>query len=165
MRPVRGAGEAACWLPLMSLLSGARLEELGRLGLADVQRRNGVLVLDIRETADQRVKNRESKRCVPVHPILRELGLEAYVEWCRQQGASRLFPALKADRFGAYTSGYSRWFGRYLDEVVGIEDPRWNFHSFRHTFSSKRGAPLESPSARFDIAAGAWASDGGLAVE
>lgn len=134
LRPIRGSGEAAFWLPLMSLFTGARLEELGQLGLADVHVRNGLLVLDIRETEEQHVKTEESVRRVPVHRALRNLGFEAYVQWCLKQGASRLFPALKPDRFGVCTSGFSRWFGRYLDEVVGIEDPRWNFHSFRHTF-------------------------------
>lgn len=37
-RPVQGRGEAAYWLPLLALFTGARLEELGQLRPEDVQR-------------------------------------------------------------------------------------------------------------------------------
>jgi integrase len=136
LRPVRGGGEAAFWLPLLALYTGARLEELGQLRLCDVEVRSGTLVLNIREVADAAlsVKNDESIRLVPVHATLRACGFDDYLRWCKQNGHTRLFPGLKQDRYRKWTSGFSRWWGRYFDEVVGIDDPAYTFHSLRHMF-------------------------------
>src|SRR5262249_47390153 len=38
LRPRAGKGEAAYWLPLLALFSGARLEELGQMLVQDVKR-------------------------------------------------------------------------------------------------------------------------------
>jgi integrase len=49
-------------------------------------------------------------------------------------GDERLFPELRQDNKGVLTGNFSKWFGRYLRESVGIKDRRKTFHSFRHTF-------------------------------
>ena len=35
---------------------------------------------------------------------------------------------------GVLTGNWSKWWGRYLRNTVGIKDRRKVFHSFRHTF-------------------------------
>ncbi len=40
-RPKGGAGEAAYWVPILALFTGARLEELGQLMRVDVQSERG----------------------------------------------------------------------------------------------------------------------------
>jgi integrase len=49
-------------------------------------------------------------------------------------GTDRFFPAIKAGRMGVLTGNWSKWWGRYMRNVIGIKDRRKVFHSFRHTF-------------------------------
>ncbi len=60
-------------------------------------------------------------------------GFIEYVSAVRQSGSSRLFSALKADRFEKLSFEFSKWFGRYMDHC-GLTDPSPDFHCFRATF-------------------------------
>jgi hypothetical protein len=51
-RPAGGAGEAAYWLPLLALFTGARLEELGQLHCADLKESDGIHCLEISDRGD-----------------------------------------------------------------------------------------------------------------
>lgn len=131
-RPVGGAGEAAKWLPLLALFTGARPEELGRLTLADVRTEDGIIYLFINTIGEgKRVKTRSSRRKVPVHAQLVTLGFLDYIEERRKAKDSSLFPDLKSKR-SEITSAWLSWWGRYQDKL-GIRDPRKVFYSFRHT--------------------------------
>jgi hypothetical protein len=130
-RPGGGGGEAAKWLPLLGLFTGARLEELGQLLTADVKEEDGVNYLDLFTIPEgQRRKNQSSRRRVPVHPELVRLGFLAYVQERREDGDTRLFPDLRAYK-KKHTHYWSRWWGRYA-RSRGIKDTRKTFHSFRH---------------------------------
>jgi integrase len=145
-RPQGGAGEAAKWLPLIALFTGARLEEIGQALTSDVKREDGIAYLDINtldRRAGKRVKNRSSRRKLPLHPELIRCGLLAYVEERRGAGGERLFPALRPSVSGQVTGNWSKWWSRYTDDL-GITDPRKVFHSFRHTFKRAcRAARIE----------------------
>ena len=132
-RPAAGAGEAAYWLPLLALFTGARLEELGQLLVTDVKRESGVCYLDI-NTLDEgkSLKTRSSRRRVPLHAELIRLGFLKYVSKLPPQGS--LWPDPKPDNKGKLTGNWSKWWGRYARQEAGITDPRKVFHSFRHTF-------------------------------
>jgi integrase len=146
-RPKGGKGEAAYWLPLLGLFTGARLEEIGQLRVSDVQRReypdrDGKMLagwfLHITEATDEqgqdnRIKNAASERLVPVHPELVRLGFIAYVEKLANQ-KGRVFPDLVPNIYGRLTAKWGEWFGPYLRNVCGVTDRRKVFHSFRHTF-------------------------------
>lgn len=127
-RPKGGAGESAKWLPLLALFTGARLQELGRLQVADVRQDWDVWYLDL---TDAGTKTESAKRLVPVHPELVRLGFLAYVEDRRRKKDAPLFPALKSNQ-ASPTEGWSKWWGRYARKH-GITDPRKVFYSFRHT--------------------------------
>lgn len=130
-RPLGGGGEAAKWLPLLALFTGARLEELGRLTLDDVRQEDGVSYLFINTIGEgKRVKNRSSRRKVPVHAQLVVLGFLDYVAERRKVKDITLFPDLKSKR-AEITAAWSAWWGRYMDSI-GIVDRRKVFHSFRH---------------------------------
>ena len=134
-RPTACAGEAAYWLPLLGLFTGARLEELGQARVEDVKEAEGMRFLDISDAEEGKsVKSASSRRRVPIHPELVRLGLLEYVEERRKVGEGRLFPQLRQDRFGKWTQNWSKWWGRYAREQAKIIDPRKVFHSFRHTF-------------------------------
>ncbi|UGS91512.1 phage integrase SAM-like domain-containing protein [Ralstonia wenshanensis] len=138
-RPKKGGGDAAFWLPLMGLFGGPRAEELGQLRLADVLRRDGQLYVRITELGeDQELKTLASERMVPVHEELLRIGFENYVETMRERGEQRLFPELKADRYGNYTKMFSTWCNEYIDTYV-VDDKRYAYHSFRHCFEEFAG--------------------------
>lgn len=136
LRPMRAGGEAAFWLPSLALFGGTRLEEVGQLKVTDIVIVDGVLALHLCASEDQFIKNRESRRYVPVHDTLCRIGFDRFVRWQRSRGQTWLFPELRPDGMGMRTSGFSRWFARYLDDVVGIADDSFNFHSLRHTFKA-----------------------------
>lgn len=144
-RPKAGRGEAAYWLPLLGLYTGARLEELGQLRVADVVAESYLAKNDevatswfLRITEDEddglKLKNAGSARLVPVHRVLEECNFLDYVEQMRELGHSRLFPLLKADKYGRVTAKWGEWFSKYRRDVCGVTDRRLVFHSFRHTF-------------------------------
>ena len=138
-RPRAGSGEAAKWLPILALFTGARLNELGQLLTSDIKQFEGVWYIDI-NTIDEgkHVKTASSRRCVPIHPEVLRLGFLAHVEGIQDKGATgggRIFPDLRPDKHGHLTGNWSKWWGRYSREQ-GITDRRKVFHSFRHTFKT-----------------------------
>jgi len=136
-RPEGGRSDAAFWLPLMGLFSGARQSELASLTVADVRtdEPNNVTALFITKDRERskRVKTRQSRRAVPVHPQLVKLGFLDYVQdEQRTRGDDAwLFPLIAPDTRGV--KAWSKWFGRYIRDI-GIIDRAKVFHSFRHNF-------------------------------
>ena len=121
------------WLPLLGRATGARLEELCQLRMDDFIEQQGMQCIRIDDSREgQNLKNSSSRRMLPLHPTLIDLGLLQHVESVRSTGADRLFPELEAVR-GKLGHAPSKWFGRYKAKM-GITDPRKTFHSFRHTF-------------------------------
>jgi len=129
------------WLPIVALFTGARLEEIGQLDVADVMEENGVKFLFIHadQSTERRLKNKSSRRKVPIHPRLEELGFLEFVELRRKQGAVKLFSTLKemgGARKDKRTDAFSKWWRRYTEEIGVKTGKQKTFHSFRHT--SKR---------------------------
>lgn len=136
------------WIPLMSLYSGARPEELAQLYLADFKKIDGVKCMEIKETIEdedgnthlvKRTKNQTSNRIIPLHDELLKLGFWEYVQELKKQGKTRLFEELKesgADK--RIATAYSKWFNRHLVKDVGIQKETSKgkkcLYSFRHTF-------------------------------
>ncbi len=120
------------WLPLLGRATGARLEELCQLRVDDFIEQQGIQCIRIDDSRDgQNLKNASSRRMIPLHPALLELGLLQHVEWVKATGADRVFPELEAVR-GKLGHAPSKWFTRYKTKL-GINDPRKTYHSFRHT--------------------------------
>jgi len=120
------------WLPFLGRATGARLEELCQLRVDDLIEQQGIQCIRIDDSREgQNLKNSSSRRVLPLHPALIDLGLMQHAETVRSTGADRLFPELEAVR-GKLGHAPSKWFGRYKTKQ-GITDPRKTFHSFRHT--------------------------------
>lgn len=112
------------WALLVALFTGARSQsEIRRIKLSDVRQEQGVLVFNLEEAS----KNLNSKRLVPVHQRLIELGLMEHVDALRRAGETRLFPDWEPD------DKVNRWFLRTYKPRVGIHDDRKVFHCFRNT--------------------------------
>jgi Domain of unknown function (DUF6538) len=98
-RPVGGAGEAAFWLPLLALFTGARLEELGQARKEDVKDIDGVPVLEISDRGEgMSVKTESSRRRIRIHQALLDLAFLDYVESLRGAKDGRLFPVLNRNK-------------------------------------------------------------------
>lgn len=134
------------WVPLISLFSGARLGEILQLRSADVREDQGILYFDLLdEQEDQRLKNENSRRRIPVHPKLIELGLGAFIQKRQQRGEARLFPELQMGKDGYYSSPFSKFYRRFL-ESLDIKTAKTSFHSFRHNFEDacrEAGVPVD----------------------
>ncbi|HDR9037651.1 TPA: hypothetical protein QDB07_005198, partial [Burkholderia vietnamiensis] len=88
-RPGKGGGDAAFWIPLLGLHTGARVEDLCRLTVADVVKRDGVWCFHLHDSKrEARTGNRTVMRHVPVHRNLLQLGWLNYVESHRPAGGS-----------------------------------------------------------------------------
>lgn len=131
-RPTGGAGDAAVWIPLIGLMTGMRLEEIGQLRGKDIKQQEGIWYFDLDHVPEEGrwLKNDSSRRQIPIHPKLIDLGL--INRFAGLDG--KIFPLLKSAGDRQLTASWSQWFGRYLRQEVGITDKRKTFHSFRHTF-------------------------------
>lgn len=132
-RPIGGGCEAAYWLPLLALFTGARIEELAQLRVEDVRQAPGLgYFLNISDIDHGQLKNQASRRRIPVHGELIDCGFLDYQ--ATLPATSPLFPDLKRNPRGKLGGYFSNYFSGYLRKKVGITDPRKVFHSFRHTF-------------------------------
>jgi integrase len=124
------------WLPLLALYSGARLEELCQLYISDIVIDAPIPHFNVNDSFDdQHLKNNSSRRTIPIHPELIELGFTNLVAHKRKQGELKLFGYLVPQR-QKLSNSPSKWFGKYK-RGLDITDPRKVFHSFRHTIVDK----------------------------
>jgi integrase len=122
------------WVPLIAFFSGMRIDEICQLYLDDIQEIDGVAAISINDDLDKKLKNKASRRIIPIHPKLIDLGFLEYVGTLRQKGCRRVFPELPRGRDG-YGQKASRWFGLYR-KTCGVTDPKKVFHSYRHTYDT-----------------------------
>lgn len=136
------------WIPLIALFSGCRLEEICQLHVRDVVQADGiwcfVIVPELDEHGEKkkRVKRPASKRLMPIHPTLLELGfIEFYQQEIVEKRQDHLWPALKRGSNGKFQRNIKDWYNgsdnRKGFENVYIDDAKEkSFHSTRHTFTT-----------------------------
>lgn len=139
------------WVPLIGLYHGMRLNEICQLRLEDIKQESCIYFFDIRPDiagdksttemskdgeGGKRTKTASSRRRVPVHPRLEELGFLSFVKAQREAGKHRLFPDLNKDGRGYYSDGFQKWFTRML-EKQGAKEKKTSFHSFRHNWADE----------------------------
>ena len=128
------------WVPLLGLFTGARINELAQLYADDFTKEGGQPGFWIQgKRKDQRLKNANSRRFIPLPSRLIDLGIMRYVDSCAAE--TRLFPGLKFSKTSGYADSISDQFGRYLDSV-SLSSPALTFHSFRHTLASRMASEL-----------------------
>ncbi|MBE1282809.1 MAG: tyrosine-type recombinase/integrase [Rhodobacteraceae bacterium] len=129
--------ESHKWGMLLALFTGARLNEICQLHIADVRQEDGIWFLDITDEGDddKKLKTEAGRRKVPVHSELIRLGFLEFVQ-SRSMG-KRMFPDYNLNINGGYGRSLGRWCNeRFLPEL-GIKEPGVVFHCFRHTIVTR----------------------------
>jgi integrase len=127
------------WLPLMCLYMGMRPNEACQMSAEDVRITDaGTYYLDVVAGDDEEngktLKTAHSRRRIPLHPELLDIGFMSYVQGRRDAGADALFPSLKPDRYGNSAKyALKRFRENYLPAEIMME-ARQSFYSFRHSF-------------------------------
>lgn len=131
--------DAAYWLPLIALYSGATVSELVQMGVDDIQQ-HGADDYRLRFTgkggSKGKLKTAARERTIPMHSELVRLGLVDYWERIQAAGHSRLWPAvpLNPAKRSIY---FSNWWGAFR-KPGGVEVLP-DFHTFRHTARTALG--------------------------
>ncbi|WP_284377684.1 site-specific integrase [Amylibacter marinus] len=129
--------ESHKWGALIGMFTGARLNEVAQLLVEDVQETDGVWHFNISDEGENQkeVKNKASKRKVPVHSALIDAGFLDFYQ-SRQRG-KQLFPDYRFTKSNGYGRNLGRWFNESFTPKLGIKTPRHVFHSFRHTMITR----------------------------
>jgi integrase len=129
------------WVPLVSLFSGMRQNEICQLYADDIKQIDGIPCFCIdtetngERKPDKHLKNRNAHRTIPIHPTLIHLGFLDYVFSIKNHNQPRLFPDLKyRESTQNYSDSVNRWFHEHLIKTGVKKDKTKCFHSFRHTF-------------------------------
>ncbi len=130
------------WTPLISVFSGMRLNEICSLYLDNIiqEKVNGrkkiwcFNILEEPDRPDKHLKTLSSKRVVPIHDTLIDLGFIEFVELLKKRHTNRqrLFQELKYGE-GSYIRNVSYFFNKKYLPLLGLKTDKKNFHSIRHT--------------------------------
>ena len=135
------------WVPLIAVFTGMRVNEIASLYLDNVRQIGGnhrgkrwcIDVLEETNRPNKRLKNLSSRRIVPIHDTILELGFIDYLNLIKKVPVgennlerTRVFEELTYQD-GTYARSVSRfWNYRYLP-LLGLKTPKTGFHSLRHT--------------------------------
>ncbi len=120
------------WGALIACFTGARLEEIAQLYVSDIQREGNIWFFNINDDGEKKLKNKSSKRTVPIHSKLIELGFLDYVTRAKKDGHERILFGLSKAGNNGYGRNLGRWFNDTLLPELGIKKKVLSFHSFRH---------------------------------
>ena len=137
------------WTPVIGLFTGARLSEICQLTTADISEyEKGKWQISFNDDEDnddedgtpkqkKQLKNKTSRRIIPMHPKLVELGLVDFWKKRKKIGNVNLMNVSRAkkDGFGKVPGDFFR--NKILREYVGIHSKKKVFHSFRYTFITR----------------------------
>jgi integrase len=126
------------WISLIAAFTGARLNEVAQLRVEDVRQEEGIWLFDITDEAENAsLKTKESKRRIPVHPQLIELGLLQYRDHAVAKSWTWLFQPIKPDFNGRRSTQAGRWFRKFLARIGVKGDELGGAHRFRHTLADR----------------------------
>ena len=131
--------DALFWVPIIIACTGMRREELAAALVGDIRLERSIKLgsdityFDLKDIA-RRLKDPNSRRFVPLHPHILELG---FLECCvdGRDHDELLFPDLATTNGGSHGDKIGKWFGRYR-RSVGIDDQYLDLHAFRHSVAT-----------------------------
>jgi len=127
------------WATVLGLYSGARVGEIAQIFLRDIVEEQGIWCIRLTVESDgQSIKTEGSKRLVPLHLDILELGFLDFVLKRRKAGDERLFPEVNLGGNAGKGASISSSFTYHLNRT-GVEvkprrkNGRIGFHSLRKT--------------------------------
>ena len=129
------------WVPLIGVFTGMRCGEICSLYLDNIKeitgnKRNKRWCIDILEEPnrpEKRLKTQSSRRIVPIHDTLLDLGFIDFIKLLKKDPErKRVFEELEY-REGTYSRSISRFWNRRYLPLLGIKTDKNGFHSFRHS--------------------------------
>lgn len=138
--------DALVWGVLIAVYTGARMEEILQIKVADLEMTDDGLIMHIRAGSNQRLKSASSARRVPIHDALIRLGLVELIESRRMQGEQRLFPELERDKDREKLSTFFSEDFTAFRRKNSVYKERMDFHSFRKGVNQSlldKGVPRE----------------------
>ena len=129
------------WVPLIGVFTGMRCGEICSLYLDNIKeitgnQRKKRWVIDIVEEPnrpDKRLKTQSSRRIVPIHDTLIDLGFIDFIKLLKKDPErKRVFEELKYSE-GTYVRSISQFWNRRYLPLLGIKTDKNGFHSFRHS--------------------------------
>ncbi|MGB3408485.1 MAG: site-specific integrase, partial [Jannaschia sp.] len=134
------------WGPVLAAYTGARREELLALAANDIVLDHDVPHILIRPNHNRNLKNPTSKRTIPIHSRLLELGFAEHARAQQVAGSLDLFPELKPEsKTGSFGGSMYKGWKRALDQQLGRSAAKKSFHSFRHYVVTTLRHQLEVP--------------------
>lgn len=148
---------AARWGALIGLYTGARVSEVGQLYLSDFITVDGVHCFRITdEGKNQSLKNESSRRIVPIHSRLIELGILERLEHLRQQKETQFFPSANLTAINGAGNWLTKQWGPYMKahgvKRLETEAGKYGFHSLRSNVIQAMQAKGINPEVRARIA-------------
>jgi integrase len=126
--------EAHKWSSLISIYTGARLNEVCQLTIEDIVQHEGIWCFDFNDEGEgKHLKNESSIRIVPIHSRLIALGVLGYVDQLKRSGATKLFPEYNYTANYGWGKNLSVWFNNRLLVKLGLKSKQHVLHSLRHT--------------------------------
>ncbi|AFL69389.1 site-specific integrase [Sulfurospirillum barnesii] len=129
------------YVTFIGLYNGLRLNEICQLHIEDIKKVKDIWCFDINEDINSQgelvksVKNEPSKRIVPMHPKLVELGFLDYYRSIVTDKHTRVFPLLTKQRDG-YGKVITNFFTKLQSSMIANQNKKV-FHSTRHNFIQK----------------------------
>ena len=129
------------WVPLIGIFSGMRCGEICSLYLDNIREISGnqrnkrwcFNILEEPNRPDKRLKTQSSRRIVPIHDTLLDLGFIDFINLLKKDTKrKRVFEELDY-REGTYIRSISRFFNNRYLPLLGIKTNKNGFHSFRHS--------------------------------
>jgi integrase len=143
------------WIPLVLLLTGGRSSEIAGLATDDVHPDHDTPHLIIQPNELRNLKNRHSRRMVPVHPYLKKMGFLEFARGRVASGEKQFFPMVEQLYYNDRATGtvqkkplsnslMLRQFNRTLLGHAKADDNGGSIKCFRNTFEQESLARVTS---------------------
>lgn len=123
---------AAYWVCLLIVYSGARLGEICGLQVTDVKQLHGIWYFELRHNTYRRLKTPAAVRDIPLHSELIRLGFLQFIDELKSAGQTKLFPELYSASDRPIACGYIELIGIHMKRLLPFMKDGDLMHPARH---------------------------------